>query len=93
MVAPRDRQPRVALYRHAILLSEDKQHRVRVRNLSVGGARVDLARDAAIGSRVALNFNRLGDLSGEVRWVGDGCVGIAFDTPIDPSEVMKRGGD
>lgn len=71
------------------LAGEPTVHEVRVRNLSEGGLMAELDRKVEPGTAVTLEMRGVGRMTGRVAWFTRGRVGIALDTPIDPSRARK----
>lgn len=61
----------------------------RVRNLSTGGLMAEYAGPARTGDPIAVEVRGIGWVNGEVAWVTDGRIGIAFLVPIDPLLARK----
>ena len=62
---------------------------VRVRNLSHGGLMAEFAGRAEIGDPVLIEVRGIGWVAGQVAWVAEGRLGIAFDSAIDPLLARK----
>lgn len=84
-----EREPRYAVLRRGRLHSDGRTHPVRVRNISSGGAMIEIGRDARIANIVELELSSEDRLSGTVRWVRDRRVGIAFDHPADAARLAR----
>lgn len=65
------------------------QGEVRVRNLSAGGLMAEAPVRVTRGEKVELELRNIGWVTGNVAWVAEGRIGIAFDHPIDPKEARK----
>lgn len=63
---------------------QDLPHRVKVRNLSVGGMMAEGSARVALGMLISIELRNLGWVDGTVAWVQDNRFGIAFIEPIDP---------
>ncbi len=81
------RQPRLAVLRSAILTGEGRSQAVRVRNVSSGGAMIEIERGFAAGTRIELELVDGQRYCGEVRWSERGRLGMAFDERFDLSQV------
>lgn len=90
---PVEREPRVALFRRGLLSSEGHAHSVRVRNISSGGAMIEIDPDATISNAVVLQLSATEQFPGTVRWMNDRRVGIAFDTRIDVTRFGRSESD
>ena len=86
---PIHREPRVALFRRGQLSSDGRTHPVRIRNISSGGAMIEIDPDAMISNTVVLQLSQTEQFSGTVRWANDRRIGVAFDTRID---ITRFGG-
>lgn len=62
---------------------------VKLRNLSTEGALVEGDRLPSVGSEVLFRKNDL-SLSGHVAWITGKRAGIAFESMLDPEEVMRH---
>ena len=66
------------------LPGREREHRVKVRNLSAGGLMAESDLRVAIGTAVEIEVRNLGWVPGVVAWVQDNRFGIAFADEIDP---------
>lgn len=66
------------------LPGREREHRVKVRNLSAGGLMAEGDLRVAIGTSVEVEVRNLGWVPGVVAWVQDNRFGIAFNDEIDP---------
>ncbi len=62
-----------------------------VRDLSVGGAKIETLTVPVIGQRLQFEMRGLGPCSARVVWNRGFLVGLAFDTPQDLATVSDRG--
>jgi hypothetical protein len=69
--------------RTAVLTHRGRNHVIRVGNISTSGAMVIYAGVPHIGETVALQLLDHGAVTGQVRWVRDGRVGINFAAPLE----------
>ncbi len=67
----------------AVLSHRDRNHVVRVSNISSSGAMVAQIDGLHIGETVTLQLLDHGAVAGQVRWVRDGRVGINFVEPLE----------
>jgi hypothetical protein len=67
----------------AVLEHGGRNNVVRVGNISNSGAMVIYADVPHIGESVTLQLLDHGAVTGQVRWVRDGRIGINFDAPLD----------
>lgn len=70
----------------AVLTHDGQRHVVGLVNLSSSGAMVRFRGELAEGAAVQLHLLDHGAVSGQVRWVRDGRIGVSFDTPIEPMQ-------
>jgi hypothetical protein len=63
---------------------EQVEHRIKVRNLSVGGMMGEGSVRVVRGNLIAVNLRNLGWVDGTVAWVQGDRFGIAFAEEIDP---------
>lgn len=80
--AERRAVPRVEIGQTASIRHAGKVARARVRNLSQGGAGVEIRTPLEPGDPVQLMLDGLRPLEASVRWARDGQAGIAFDQEI-----------
>lgn len=79
--APVQRMPRLAIGCAATLLGDKGLQSARLLDLSQGGAKIETAA-LRIDEQVTLNIPGLESHRAAVRWVREGCAGIAFHQPI-----------
>jgi hypothetical protein len=77
------RPPRVAVLRSATITADGRCQPARVRNLSAGGAMIEIDRGFAAGAAVLLEMADGRCYRGRVCWAQRGRLGIAFDQPFD----------
>lgn len=68
----------------AVLNHRGHRHVVRVANLSASGAMIVYSGDLAEGEELVLQLLDQGLVTGQVRWVRDGRVGVSFDDSAGP---------
>lgn len=68
----------------AVLNHRGHRHVVRVANLSASGVMIVYSGDLAEGEELVLQLLDQGSVTGKVRWVRDGRVGVNFDDSDDP---------
>jgi len=68
----------------AVLNHRGRRHVVRVANLSASGAMIVYSGDLAEGEDLILQLLDQGSVTGQVRWVRDGRVGVSFDGSAGP---------
>ena len=87
---PGDRPPRLALFRKGRLYSEGRDHPVRIRNVSTGGAMVEIDAKARVGNAVNVDLGTDERFGGHVRWARENCLGVAFDAPLDTAKIVRK---
>lgn len=65
------------------------EHRIKVRNLSVGGMMGEGPVRVTRGARVWVNLRNIGWAEGAIAWVQDNRFGIAFCEEIDPKDARS----
>ena len=69
----------------AVRFAGDPQvHRLRIRDIAAGGARLSYRGGAIAGDALAIEFPALGEVGAHVAWMGDGEIGVRFVHAIDP---------
>lgn len=63
--------------------------RVKVRDISAGGARLDFDGGGHADERVVLEFASGGQVPGRIAWATANEIGVAFDHPVDPESVRR----
>lgn len=88
-------QPRAP--RHSVFLSATVEHfgakaptKHRVRDLSVGGVRIDQAAGLRPGATVLVSVGALAAVGATVVWAKDGIAGLKFAEPIDPEAARAK---
>jgi len=65
------------------------EHRVKIRNLSAGGAMAEGEVRVLRGAQVSVELRNIGWVEGSVAWKQDNRFGIAFTHEIDPKLVRS----
>jgi hypothetical protein len=65
---------------------------VRIRNLSAGGLMAEAPLRVARGEKVEIKLRNIGWITGNVAWVAEGRIGVAFDHVINPKDARKPAG-
>jgi hypothetical protein len=86
--ADRRRLPRVELHQTLGIRRGNKVDQARTRNMSQGGAGIEMRLDLQPGEPVQLVFDGLRPLGATVRWVQDGQAGLAFDEELGWQTLM-----
>lgn len=66
---------------------DEREYRIKVRNLSAGGMMAEGDVDVARGALVHVELRNIGWVEGSVAWRQDTRFGIAFVAEIDPKEA------
>jgi len=66
---------------------DSAEYRVKIRNLSAGGAMAEGEVKVARGAQVSVELRNIGWVDGSVAWKQDNRFGIAFAAEIDPKLV------
>lgn len=72
----------------AVLTHDDNRHVVAVVNLSASGVMIRYQGPLGEGDQVYLQLLDHGTVSGQVRWIRDGLIGVEFDSPIEVAEIQ-----
>ena len=87
----RRRDPRDSVMLSASIRHDDTgEFTARVRNISPGGLKIDCPKGLPVGTIVEATLRNIGICRGTVAWSAGGYVGIQFETPIDPQDVMPQ---
>jgi diguanylate cyclase (GGDEF)-like protein/PAS domain S-box-containing protein len=84
------REPRMRVFRNAMLDIHGRQHPVRIRNISNGGAMLEGPEWVTAGTPAAVDITDEVTVSGTISWVDEGRIGIKFDQRIDLSRVVAQ---
>ncbi|MFL6859042.1 MAG: PilZ domain-containing protein [Allosphingosinicella sp.] len=85
------RKPRLAAFiTTAILLPDDREVRVDVRNISTDGFMAIADAELPAGCRFGVDIPGRGIVRGEVRWADGEVFGARFDRPLSLHEVGDR---
>lgn len=82
-----EREPRLAVLRFANLISDGRSYPVRIRNLSTGGAMIEIDEDAGLANTVAIELTDTQTVPAELRWIKGRRFGVAFNEKIDLEAV------
>lgn len=77
------RSPRVSVSAVANLRIGGHHRLTRTRDISVGGAKIELAEPGWVGEEVTILISGLPLTTGRLRWQDRGLAGIAFHAPLD----------
>lgn len=79
----------ITILRVAKLICLDGEELCMVRNIASGGAKLRVYSDRRVGERIVLELRSGQSVPGEIKWVRDDSVGVAFDGPIDAEAVLS----
>ena len=69
----------------AVRFAGDPQvHRLRIRDIAAGGARLTHRGGAVVGDAVTIEFAAIGEVAGRVAWTDGDDLGVRFLHAIDP---------
>ncbi len=71
----------------ALLLPDDREIFIHIRNMSVGGFMAVTDEELAAGTWLGVNIPGRGIVRAEVRWFEDGMLGAKFERPLTLQEV------
>ncbi len=73
----------------AVLMHQGNCHVVGLVNLSTSGAMIRFRGELVEGDAVQLQLLDHGVVTGQVRWIRDGRVGVGFAAPLDVAEEQE----
>ena len=85
----RARPPRLNISCKASVRVGKVYYTVEVRDISLGGMKVEPIEEYCVGKEVAVVVESLRPIKGEVRWYSDRRAGIIFDKPLDFDELAE----
>src|SRR5437763_3504144 len=85
----RARPPRLEIPCKASVRVGKTYYTVDVRDISLGGIKVEPIAEYCVGKKVLVVVESLHPLKGEVRWYSDRRAGIVFDAPLDFDELAE----
>lgn len=84
----RPRRPRHATsITTALLMPDDREIVIIVRNMSGGGFMAMAGEELAAGTWLGIDLPGRGIRRAQVRWFADGMFGARFEAPLSPEEV------
>ena len=89
MAGPRPRMPRIETHCHATLRDGANILRVRVRDISQGGVKVECATQLSKGVEVIVALPGLEPQPGLACWIDDGFIGVTFNRLIPLGELVS----
>ncbi len=78
----------MALLRIGKLITDRGEQLCRIRNISPDGVMVELPGTYFPGESAALELKSGAGASGRIAWAEDGRIGIAFEDPVDPQDIL-----
>jgi len=85
----RPRPPRLEIHCKASVKVGKVYYTVDVRDVSLGGMKVEPIEEYCVGQPVVVVVESLKPIKGEVRWYSDRKAGIVFDQPLDFDELTE----
>ena len=82
--APRD----IRSIRAALLLPDDREIFVHIRNMSNGGFMADSDEDLAVGTWLGAEIPGRGIVRAQVRWSKSGMLGAQFEAPLPLQSII-----
>jgi hypothetical protein len=84
------RAPREKVLRKALLLNRGKRTQIIIRNISLNGAMIEGAGLTAtdIDTHMSIELSQGQVLSGQIRWIDKGKVGIEFTQGVDQTLIL-----
>lgn len=89
MSGPRPRMPRIEIDAPATLREGANITRVRLADISQGGAKIVTESAFDPGADIVLSVAGLAPVHGVVRWVGDGETGVTFNRPVALPQLVE----
>jgi hypothetical protein len=80
----------LSLLRIGALMIGDRRELCLIRNISAGGMLIRAYSNIESGTRLSVELKHGEAVSGVARWIGDECVGISFDSPIDVLAIISN---
>ncbi len=80
----------LSLLRVGALMIGDRRELCLIRNISAGGMLIRAYSNIESGTRLSVELKHGEAVSGVARWIGDECVGISFDSPIDVLAIISN---
>ena len=79
---------RVTILRVGSLVLDGSRELCLIRNISAGGVTAHVYSVLDVGRRLAIELRADQTIEGEVAWIDNSNIGIAFDEPIDVEEML-----
>lgn len=83
-----ERASRVAVLRRGTVHSNGQSYPARIRNLSSGGALIEIDSSARLRNTVEIELSDTDRITGEIRWAQGRRFGVAFAREIDVGEIV-----
>ncbi|MFM9977344.1 MAG: PilZ domain-containing protein [Sphingomonadaceae bacterium] len=91
-----DHKPRAARLTTILLVARmsigQRDDLCRVRNISVGGMRIETLASVEVGQAIDVELKNGVSVRAEVMWVRDAAAGVRFEAPVDIAEVLAPAG-
>jgi len=78
----------IAVLRVAKLITERGEQLCRIRNISAGGVMAEVPGYYFAGEPADIELKSGGKAAGRIAWVDAGRIGITFDAPINPEDIL-----
>jgi len=79
-----------SVLRVARLLTAEREELCLVRNISAGGLMASIYSDRKVGEHLTIELNTGQSVSGQIVWIRDGRMGMAFDETVDVERVLAK---
>ena len=89
----RDGERQMTLYRVGSIMVDGRRELCLIKNISAGGMMIRAYCTLAEGATLTVELKSGQPIRGEVSWVRDQTVGIAFDQPIDVIDILSASMD
>ena len=82
----------VTILRVGVLVIDGRRELCLIRNVSIGGLMAHVYSPVQPGQRVTVELKTNQHVDGEIAWVRDADAGIAFDAPVDITQLLANPG-
>ena len=90
----REGERHITLFRVGTMVVDRRRELCLIKNISAGGAKLRLyAGNIGIGQRLTVELKCGHPLTGQVTWVREANIGLAFDAPIDVIAMLSQSED
>lgn len=80
----------VSVLRVGAAVIEGRRELCLIRNLSTGGMMLKLFEPVVVGQPLSVEMKAGEPIAGQVSWIRDGAVGVAFTTPVDVEALLAQ---